>query len=149
MLSGLAGALSQKGLQLTGIRGRDPFLYTMEISTYSAIVLVANMWLSLPHNTNAKVCADDTKKDVASASIPWKTALIPIMFKAAGGVVTALVHKYAGSVAKGFALLFGLVLSGGLQLLLQNEELQPNQIVGTLLIVLSTHLHFTHPATQR
>ncbi|KAI2507730.1 pyrimidine nucleotide-sugar transmembrane transporter [Fragilaria crotonensis] len=146
MLSGLAGALSQKGLQLTGIRGRDPFLYTMEISTYSAIVLVANMWFNLPHNSNAK---DDKQKGVASASIPWKMALIPIMFKAAGGVVTALVHKYAGSVAKGFALLFGLVLSGGLQLLLQNEELQPNQIVGTLLIMLSTHLHFTHPAMQR
>lgn len=149
MLSGLAGALSQKGLQLTGIRGRDPFLYTMEISTYSAIVLLANMWFNLPHNSYGKDCADDKKKDVASASIPWKMALIPIMFKAAGGVVTALVHKYAGSVAKGFALLFGLVLSGGLQLVLQNEELQPNQIVGTLLIMLSTHLHFTHPAIQR
>jgi hypothetical protein len=55
------------------------------------------------------------------------------------------VHKYAGSVAKGFALLFGLVLSGGLQLLLQNEDLQSHQILGTLLIMLSTHLHFTHP----
>ena len=137
MLSGLAGALSQKGLQLTGIAGRDPFLYTMEISFYSAIVLLTNML-----RNNAK---SDGKPRTAKTPIPWKVALIPIVFKAAGGVVTALVHKYAGSVAKGFALLFGLVLSGGLQLLLQNEDLQPHQIAGTLLIMLSTHLHFTHP----
>ena len=42
-LSGLAGALSQKGLQLTGISGRDPFLYTVEISCFSAIALWFNM----------------------------------------------------------------------------------------------------------
>lgn len=147
MLSGLAGALSQKGLQLTGISGRDPFLYTMEISFYSAIVLLSNMLRN--QNTGDKTRGETTKKgDVASsnnARINWTYALIPIVWKAAGGVITALVHKYAGSVAKGFALLFGLVLSGGLQLLLQNEDLQPNQVVGTLLIMLSTHLHFTHP----
>lgn len=140
MLSGLAGALSQKGLQLTGISGRDPFLYTMEISFYSAVVLVANMLRG-----SNPTSSEEKTKNVTTSSIRWSVALIPIIFKAAGGVVTALVHKYAGSVAKGFALLFGLVLSGGLQLLLQNEDLQPHQIVGTLLIMLSTHLHFTHP----
>ena len=140
MLSGLAGALSQKGLQLTGISGRDPFLYTMEISFYSAVVLVANMLRG-----SNPTSSEEKTKNATTSSIRWSVALIPIIFKAAGGVVTALVHKYAGSVAKGFALLFGLVLSGGLQLLLQNEDLQPHQIVGTLLIMLSTHLHFTHP----
>jgi UDP-sugar transporter A1/2/3 len=142
MLSGLAGALSQKGLQLTGISGRDPFLYTMEISFYSAIVLLASM---LRNNTDNGKISGEKKSAPSTIKIDWKCALIPIVWKAAGGVVTALVHKYAGSVAKGFALLFGLVLSGGLQLLLQNEDLQSHQILGTLLIMLSTHLHFTHP----
>lgn len=135
-LSGLAGALSQKGLQMTGISGRDPFLYTVEISFFSAITLLFNMIRS---NAFSK---DEWAKQKATWT--WK-ALIPIIFKAAGGVVTALVHKYAGSVAKGFALMFGLVLSGTIQLAVSDETLQPHQILGTLMIMLSTWLHFTHP----
>lgn len=135
-LSGLAGALSQKGLQLTGTMGRDPFLYTIEISFFSAATLWFNMMRS---NVFSKLEWEKQK-----AYWTWKT-LIPIVVKAAGGVITALVHKYAGSVAKGFALMFGLVLSGTIQLCLSDETLQPHQVAGTLMIMLSTWLHFTHP----
>jgi UDP-sugar transporter A1/2/3 len=135
-LSGLAGALSQKGLQLTGIAGRDPFLYTVEISFYSAITLWINMMRS---NVFSKLEWEKQK-----AHWNFKT-LIPIFVKASGGVITALVHKYAGSVAKGFALMFGLVLSSTLQSTLTQETLQPHQAAGTLMIMLSTWLHFTHP----
>ena len=132
-LSGLAGALSQKGLQMTGIMGRDPFLYTVEVSFFSAVALLVNMMKSQKSFL------------VTRAGWTWKT-FIPIVMKAAGGVITALVHKYAGSVAKGFALMFGLVLSGALQLLASdNEKLQSHQVTGTLMIMLSTWLHFTHP----
>lgn len=135
--SGLAGALSQKGLQLTGIAGRDPFLYTIEISFFSAVTLVISM---LRSNSFSRL-----EWDKQRAHWNYKT-LIPIVCKAAGGVVTALVHKYAGSVAKGFALMFGLVLSSTLQMTLSKESLQPHQVTGTLLIMLSTWLHFTHPS---
>lgn len=135
-LSGLAGALSQKGLQLTGITGRDPFLYTVEISFFSAATLWFNMMRS---NVFSKMEWQKQK-----AYWTWK-AMIPIVVKAAGGVITALVHKYAGSVAKGFALMFGLVLSGTIQLMLSDETLRPHQVAGTLMIMLSTWLHFTHP----
>ena len=135
--SGLAGALSQKGLQLTGIAGRDPFLYTVEISFFSAVTLLISMIRS---NSFSKM-----EWDKQRAHWNYKT-LIPIVCKAAGGVVTALVHKYAGSVAKGFALMFGLVLSSTLQMTLSKESLQPHQVTGTLLIMLSTWLHFTHPS---
>jgi UDP-sugar transporter A1/2/3 len=135
-LSGLAGALSQKGLQLTGITGRDPFLYTVEISFFSSVTLLISMMRS---NVFSKKEWEKQK-----AYWTWKM-LIPIAVKAAGGVVTALVHKYAGSVAKGFALMFGLVLSGTIQSVLSDETLQPFQVVGTLMIMMSTWLHFTHP----
>jgi UDP-sugar transporter A1/2/3 len=135
--SGLAGALSQKGLQLTGIAGRDPFLYTVEISFFSAVTLIISM---LRSNSFSKL-----EWDKQRGYWTYQT-LIPIVCKAAGGVVTALVHKYAGSVAKGFALMFGLVLSSTLQMTLSKESLQPHQVTGTLLIMLSTWLHFTHPS---
>ena len=136
-VSGLAGALSQKGLQLTGIAGRDPFLYTMEVSFYSAITLMISMMRS----------SSNMGMDHAKERAQWNYhTLIPIVVKAAGGVITALVHKYAGSVAKGFALMFGLVLSGTIQMCLAQESLQPHQVVGTLMIMLATWMHFTHPA---
>jgi len=135
-LSGLAGALSQKGLQLTGITGRDPFLYTVEISFFSAVTL----WLNMMRSNEFSSMEWQKQK----AYWTWKT-MIPIVVKAAGGVITALVHKYAGSVAKGFALMFGLLLSGTIQLCMSDETLQPHQVVGTLMIMLSTWLHFTHP----
>jgi solute carrier family 35 (UDP-sugar transporter), member A1/2/3 len=135
-LSGLAGALSQKGLQLTGISGRDPFLYTVEISFFSAISLLFNMVRS-----NKSHSMVDWQKQ--RTYWHWKT-LIPIIVKATGGVITALVHKYAGSVSKGFALMFGLVLSNMIQLTTKQEMLQPYQIWGTLMIMSSTWLFFTH-----
>lgn len=135
-LSGLAGALSQKGLQLTGIKGRDPFLYTMEISLFSAITLLVHM----------------ARSNVFS-NLEWqkqrqywnRKTLIPIVLKASSGVITALVHKYAGSVSKGFALMFGLVLSNMIQLTRKQENLQSYQVLGTVMIMLSTWLHFTNP----
>ncbi|KAG7342369.1 nucleotide-sugar transporter [Nitzschia inconspicua] len=135
-LSGLAGALSQKGLQMTGIQGRDPFLYTVEISFYSAVSLLLNMMLSSKRLSKLEWHKQSTYWN-------WKT-LIPIIVKAAGGVVTALVHKYAGSVSKGFALMFGLVLSNMIQLTTKQESLQPYQVWGTLMIMSSTWLFFTH-----
>ena len=84
--------------------------------------------------------------DLAKERSQWTyKTLITIIVKAAGGVITALVHKYAGSVAKGFALMFGLVLSGTIQMSLAQESLQPHQVVGTLMIMLATWMHFTHP----
>ena len=82
-----------------------------------------------------------TNQVVANKSQWAYMTLLPTVVKAAGGVVTALVHKHVGSVAKGFALMFGLVLSGSL------AAARISATVGTLLILLSMWLHFTHPAT--
>ena len=51
----------------------------------------------------------------------WKT-WIPIVSNACGGVVVGLVTKHAGAVRKGFALIFGLVLSGVLQSYLSSSD---------------------------
>jgi UDP-sugar transporter A1/2/3 len=134
-LSGLAGSLSQKGLQLTGISGRDPFLYTVEISFFSAVTLLINMIRS-----NVFTFMEWQKQ---RQYWTWET-LIPIVVKATGGVITALVHKYAGSVSKGFALMFGLVLSNMIQLSERQDSFKDYQIVGTIMIMISTWLHFTH-----
>jgi len=135
-LSGLAGALSQKGLQLTGIKGRDPFLYTIEISLFSSVTLLINMMQS---NMFSKL-------EWRKQRTHWnRKTLIPIFMKASSGVITALVHKYAGSESKGFALMFGLVLSNMIKLTMKQESLQSHQVVGTFMIMFSTWLHFINP----
>jgi len=146
-LSGLSGALSQKGLQMTGSRGRDPFFYTVEVSLFSALFLLLTF---VPRKNNLK---DSDAMDKGPGEVvegpfahwTWKT-FIPVLIKAGGGVLTALVHKHAGSVVKGFSLMLGLVLAGFVQSILDGKELSANQIIGTLLVMLSGWLHLTNPA---
>jgi UDP-sugar transporter A1/2/3 len=124
LLSGLAGAFSQRGLQMDSM---NPYVFTMEVSLYSALTLL----LSRPRNMFEG----------------WTRATwIPIVWKAFGGVLTALVHKSSGSVTKGFALMAGLVLSGILQSLIQEENISPHQLWGTALVLMSGWIHFTNPA---
>jgi UDP-sugar transporter A1/2/3 len=125
LLSGLAGALSQKGLQTVG---RDAYFYAMEVSFYSAITLVVAQRRQFTMHKNWR------------EGWTWNT-MLPVVCKAAGGVLTVLVHKHTGTVSKGFALMFGLVLAGMLD---SYESVMPiHQVVGTLLVILSGWLHFT------
>lgn len=127
-ISGLAGSLSQKGLQMTGINGRNAYLYTVEVSLYSALCLLFSKRPNLA-------------KDVRE----WNAGtVIAIMCKALGGLLTAFVHKYAGSVTKGFALILGLVLTGAIQAVLDKRTLTTNQVMGTALVLLSSWLHFNN-----
>lgn len=129
-ISGLAGSLSQKGLQMTGIGGRNAYLYTVEVSFYSAIVLLLS-----------------SRPSVLKELQQWTPGtMVAIVCKALGGLLTAFVHKYAGSVTKGFALILGLVLTGAIQAVLDKRTLSTNQMVGTALVLLSSWLHFTNPA---
>jgi Nucleotide-sugar transporter. len=74
----------------------------------------------------------------------WKT-LIPIIVKAMGGILTAMVHKHAGSVMKGFSLVLGLIFSALLQTILDGKDLTGGQVMGTVLVLISSWLHFTSP----
>lgn len=154
-LSGLAGAFSQRGLQLVGGTGRNAFLFTIEVSFFSALSLVVSMvWNHYYSRNNKKIIDTRTKFSSFSWTKIWEhrsdilQTLIPITVKAMGGILTALVHKHAGSVLKGFALVLGLVLSGLLQTVMDEENLTANQGIGTLLVMLSSWMHFTNPPTM-
>jgi len=57
-----------------------------------------------------------------------------------------LVIKYAGSVRKGFALIFGILLSGIIQaLLLSGQGVTKEQVLGGLIAAVSLFLHATNP----
>jgi len=164
LLSGVAGALSQKGLQHAHgalKQGRNAYLYTLEVSAYSALaafVLSRFRRFLVPFeqthedasaSTSASASASDSqgtdttgKKENYSLFRGWSVyTFLPVIFKAMGGLLTALVHKHAGSVSKGFALTLGLVLST----CISDQRIHMHQLIGTMLVMLSSWLHFSTP----
>lgn len=135
-ISGLSGALSQRNLQSSG-GGRNPYLFSMELCAASILILGASLLFS---NDGKKVAEDGFWAD-------WVPQLwIPITTNAIGGIIVGLVTKYAGSVRKGFALIFGIFLSGVVQVILdQTQEISREQVTGGVLAGISLWIHATHP----
>ena len=157
-ISGLAGAFSQRGLQMVGGNGRNAFLYTVEVSFFSALALLVPQLIS-SSSRDSKSVKNQRSAETNDRMLSAKS-LIPISSKAMGGILTALVHKYAGSVVKGFALMLGLVMSGILQSLWVEENnkdgsnndtkatkgaLKWHQVAGIAIVMFSSWLHFTNP----
>jgi len=135
-ISGLTGALTQKNLQSLGGTGRNPYLFSMELCAASVIILSCSMLVS---PDGQRVAADGFWHG-------WTpTTWIPIFTNSMGGIIVGLVTKYAGSVRKGFALIFGMLLSGIVQALLQDVGVSKEQVVGGCLAALSLWMHATHP----
>jgi UDP-sugar transporter A1/2/3 len=135
-LSGLAGALSQKNLQKAG-GGRNPYLFSMELCVASVLLLTASLAVSPD--------GKQLYKNGFWAGWTPKT-FIPILSNSVGGIIVGLVIKYAGSVRKGFALIFGILLSGIAQAVWQPEtSIKTEQIVGGVLAGVSLYLHATNP----
>lgn len=140
-LSGLAGALSQKKLQdekgCGKSGGRNAYLFSMELNACSFLILLVSLIASRDgqlirqygffHNWTGKT-------------------IIPIVTNAFGGIVVGLVTKYAGSVKKGFALIFGILISGLLQAYgAGGSGVEGVQVVGGALAALSLWLHTSRP----
>ncbi len=139
-ISGLSGALSQKNLQSQG-GGRNPYLFSMELCAASVLILSASLCFS-----------PDGKRIINEGFWNGWTAStwIPILTNAIGGIIVGLVTKYAGSVRKGFALIFGIFLSGVVQALLQPDVgVSKEQAVGGLLAGASLWIHATNPPVSK
>ena len=151
LLSGMAGALtqsstqgSQGGMPIWGKRRgsnakptatrppRNAYLFSMELSIASVILLLVSLILS-----------SDGRSIILSPRTFFSNwtpeTLIPVLTNSLGGILVGLVTKHAGSVRKGFALIFGLLLSGLLQA--SGAGIQAHQIVGGLLAAASLWMH--------
>lgn len=134
-ISGLSGALSQKFLQAQG-GGRNPYLFSMELCAASILILSGSLLFS----------ADGQKIAEQGFWGGWTLAtFIPILTNSIGGITVGLVIKYAGSVRKGFALIFGIFLSGVVQTLVADVGVTQEQAVGGILAAVSLWIHATNP----
>jgi UDP-sugar transporter A1/2/3 len=140
---------------------RDAYFYTIEISFLSAACLAFSMGIEYVKNcistrrrrtTSANNDKSPTDYDQSASTTTtthffqhWTYAtLLPISAKASAGLLTALVHRHLGSVIKGFALVLGLVFSALLQFAIEGDDLTGGQVVGTVLVLLGSWLHFTN-----
>lgn len=154
LISGLAGALSQRALQ---IWDRNSYLFSLELSSASLLMLLASILVGSPDGQ--RIFQRQVDGDTSSSWIDrigegwtWKT-WIPITTNALGGVLVGLVTKYSGSVRKGFALIFGLLLSGILQNNLSHKNgddgssggVSKEQLVGGCLAAISLWIYSNFP----
>jgi len=150
LLSGLAGAFSQRSLQKeVGRMHRNAYFYTIEISFLSAVCLIFSMSMDWFRRYRSGSTLMKNKHDRSQFWDHWTYAtLLPITTKATAGLLTALVHRHLGSVIKGFALVLGLVFSALIQFALEGVDLSIGQLIGTALVLFSSWLHFTNAAVQ-
>lgn len=145
-LSGLAGAFSQKNLQgASGSMpaGRNSYLFTIELCAVSILFTGLSMMRS-----------DDGIRIRKNGSFDGWTSktIIPIITNATGGIIVGLVTKYAGTVKKGFALIFGLLISGLLQAFGEGNDnknkskISKEHVVGGILAAFSLWMHSAFPA---
>jgi solute carrier family 35 (UDP-sugar transporter), member A1/2/3 len=128
-LSGLCAAVTEIALRN---KARNPFFFTLELSVYSSAVLCLSFF-SGPEQQNGMFYG-------------WKLyTLIPILTQSAGGIVVGLITKYIGSEMKGFALIFGLLMTALFQSYYGNEPLKWVHYFALSIVTLSMYLHMKYP----
>ncbi|CAB9505919.1 CMP-sialic acid transporter 5 [Seminavis robusta] len=136
LTSGLAAALGQRVLQH---HRRNLYLYGMELSSASLLLVMMSLLWS----------PDGKQLHREGLVRHWKpVTFLPIAAHAIGGLLVGIVTKYAGSVQKGFALIFGVLLSGLFQKWLSHEPITRNQVVGGMLACLSMWMHVSFPPSR-
>jgi len=138
-LSGLNGAITQKSLQGNG-GNKNSILFSMELSVAIVVILIISMCMNL-NSDGEQILRDGFFHNWTAGT------LIPIVVNALGGIVVGLVTKYAGSVRKGFALIFGILISGLVQqfILVSGDGVTMEQVLGGILAGLSLWMHATNP----
>ena len=150
-ISGLAGALVQRSLQgggsnasavapATKRKPKNSYLFSMELTAASVVVLVGSLLFS-----------SDGRSIMSNGFFHQWTpgTIVPILTNSIGGILVGLVTKHAGSVRKGFALIFGILLSGLLQAVAGTAGVSSAQIMGGVLAATSLWLHATHAPGKR
>jgi len=128
-LSGLSGTACQIVLQKYD---KDPAMLTFEMAIAGAPVIVCVEWLfsGVPQ---------------AIFSSWTMLAWIPVLSAAVGGLLVGEITKRLGSIAKGFSVVCGLVLTGVLEAYSRGESPPATHVLALFVIVVCTYVHTAYP----
>ena len=135
-LSGLSGAMCQFALQGSE---KLPAMMTLEMAiTGVPMVLLAE-----------RVAAGDEFR-LSAVYESWTAwALVPVLSSAIGGILVGEITKRLGSIAKGFAVTCGLVLTGVFQSVFAGAAPPRAHVVSLIVIVISTWVHTAFPPVEK
>lgn len=134
-ISGLAAALTQKSLSGENAL-RNTFLFSAEMAVYGIVFLILS-----------SVFSKEGREMISSGFFShWTVGMIfPILTNAIGGIAVGLVVRHSGTVAKGFALIVGLLLSTFMKWIFQGVPLRINDFIAAMLVSISIYLHTSSP----
>ena len=135
-LSGLSGAMCQFALQGSE---KLPAMMTLEMAiTGVPMVLLAE-----------RVAAGDEFR-LSAVYESWTAwALVPVLSSAIGGILVGEITKRLGSIAKGFAVTCGLVLTGVFQSVFAGAAPPRAHVVSLIVISISTWVHTAFPPVEK
>lgn len=133
-LSGLGAALSERALQA---EKRNSYLFSAELAVFSSLSLLITFVFS----------ADGREIMQRGFFSGWElpSAALPLVMQSVGGIFVGQVTKHAGSVAKGFAIMAGIILTMLARFVVEGKKLDGELIVALPLVLISVYLHSCHP----
>jgi UDP-sugar transporter A1/2/3 len=152
-VSGLAGTLTQKTLQVTQ---RNPYVFNVELSIVSTVFILLSLFTPSWSFSKGKIAVHlgspdyhEIRRKGWTFGWTWQT-WIPIVASAVGAILVGLVTKTSGAVTKGFAMIFGILISAVLsQVVLRDPQghggLSLEEVVGGGLAIISLWIHLTNP----
>jgi hypothetical protein len=136
MLSGLSAALSERSLR---VHKRNMYLFSMELCLIGLTsVLVASGAHLLTSTGRDQILPGFFDGWSSAAVLP---AVIPAGAQAYGGILVGRVTKSHGSVAKCFAVILGIMLTGILRGVLTEDTLSVQMIVSAVIVICGITLH--------
>ena len=144
MLSGVSAALTQKVLTMSS--STNSLLVSAELAVYGILFLVIKeVFWDLDHLT-PYTAIGLLLSNFWGGWNGW--TLVPVLSSALGGIVIGLVTQHAGSVMKGFALIFGLFVTALVEWAVDGQGLRPTDWAAMGLVSLSIYIHTSFPLTS-
>ena len=145
MISGLSAALTQKVLT----KRANSLLVSAQLAIYGIVFLIIKeiFWdLREVHPAEAASL-------VFNCDTFWRGwdlwILLPVLASALGGIIIGLVTQHAGSIVKGFALIFGLIFTALIQWIVDGKCLKTNDWIALGLVSISIYLHTSYPLREK
>ena len=132
-LSGLAGTIIQKALQN---QSRNPYIVTLELCIFGiGSILISNF-----------ISGNSLYDAEGELWTGWSgMTFVTMMASAVGGILIGFVIKYCGNVQKGFAVVFGLLITTFIESFVNDKSFGPVSLLAVICVLSSMHLYSKFP----
>lgn len=133
-LSGFAGVYLEKILKKEG-KSASLFVRNMQLGLYGMVIGICTVY------TNDAIAV---REGGFFQGYSRKT-MLAIFTHAVGGLLVAMVMKYADNILKGFATSLSIILATGLSVLFFDADIEGLFIVGTFFVLVAVWIYGTYP----